>query len=104
MHDPNENENAAVPTHAHEHGDPHSHEHDREGRSDHGEAKPLDRLYALMKYMTGHNADHTRELEAMAGRLKEAGNEEACELTMEAVRFFDRGNEVLARALEKLSG
>ena len=56
-----------------------------------------------MKYMTGHNADHTRELEAMAGKLKEAGNEEAYELTMEAVRFFDQGNEVLARALEKIS-
>ena len=34
--------------------------------------------------------------------VKAAGNEEAYALAMEAVRFFDQGNEALARALEKL--
>ena len=120
MHDTNENKTAETHTHEHEHsyththehthehgeGHAHEHTHDHEGHHhhhDHGETKQLEQLYALMKYMTGHNADHTRELEAMAGKLKEAGNEEAYELTMEAVRFFDQGNEVLARALEKIS-
>ena len=120
MHDPNENKTAETHTHEHEHsyththehthehgeGHTHEHTHEHEGHHhhhDHGEAKPLDQLYALMKYMTGHNADHTRELETMAAKLKDAGNGEAYELTMEAVRFFDQGNEVLARALEKLS-
>ena len=108
MHDPNENKTAETHTHEHEYSYTHTHEHTHEHEvhhhhHDHSEAKPLEQLYALMKYMTGHNADHTRELEAMAGKLKEAGNEEAYELTMEAVRFFDQGNEVLARALEKIS-
>ena len=55
-----------------------------------------------MRYMTAHNADHTRELEDLAGQVRAAGNEESYELAMEAVRFFDQGNEALAKALEKL--
>lgn len=115
MHDPKENPAEELHTHEHEHtyththehahnhGEAHEHSHDHEHHHDHGEARPLDQLYALMRYMTGHNADHTRELETLAGQLKDAGNEEAYALTMEAVRFFDQGNEVLARALEKIS-
>ena len=108
MHDPNENKTAETHTHEHEYSYTHTHEHTHEHEvhqhhHDHSEAKPLEQLYALMKYMTGHNADHTRELETMAGKLKDAGNGEAYELTMEAVRFFDQGNEVLSKALEKIS-
>lgn len=108
MHDTNENKTAETHTHEHEYSYTHTHEHTHEHEvhhhhHDHSEAKPLEQLYALMKYMTGHNADHTRELETMAGKLKDAGNGEAYELTMEAVRFFDQGNEVLSKALEKIS-
>lgn len=123
MHDPTENkaeelhthEHEHTYTHTHEHAHPHgeehehrhdhehSHDHPHEHHHDHGEARPLDQLYALMRYMTGHNADHTRELETLAGQLKDAGNEEAYALTMEGVRFFDQGNAVLSKALEKLS-
>jgi hypothetical protein len=123
MHDPTENKAEELHTHEHEHTDTHTHEHTHphgeehehrhghehghdhphEHHHDHGEARPLDQLYALMRYMTGHNADHTRELETLAGQLKNAGNEEAYALTMEAVRFFDQGNAVLSKALEKLS-
>jgi hypothetical protein len=55
-----------------------------------------------MRYMAGHNADHTRELEGLAKELLEAGNREAYDLAMEAVRFFDQGNAALANALEKM--
>ena len=54
-----------------------------------------------MKYMAGHNADHTRELEELAGKARDAGAGEAYDLIMEAVRFFDQGNESLSKALEK---
>ena len=63
----------------------------------------MDQLTALMRYMAGHNADHTRELEELAGGLKAAGKQEAYDLAMEAVRFFDQGNEALKKALEKLA-
>ncbi len=109
MHDPTDNRAEELHAHEHEHTYAHAHEHSHshgeahDHGHDHGEARPLDRLYALMRYMTGHNADHTRELETLAGQLKDAGNEEAYALAMEAVRFFDQGNAVLSRALEKLS-
>lgn len=107
MHDPKENPAEEAHTHTHEHTHDHEHSHDHghphEHHHDHGEARPLDQLYALIRYMSGHNADHTRELEALAGQLKDAGNQEAYALAMEAVGFFDQGNAVLARVLEKLS-
>ena len=105
-----EHEHEHLHEHAHEHthadGTVHSHPHDHEHSHDHdhphGEApQPMAQLFALMKYMAGHNADHTRELEGLAGKAKEAGADEAYDLIMEAVRFFDQGNEALAKALEK---
>ena len=93
--------------HTHEHDAPHSHEHDHPHHHEHhhehgaGPAQPLEQLFALMKYMAGHNADHTRELEGLAGQAKAAGAAEAYDLIMEAVRFFDQGNESLSKALEK---
>ena len=104
MHDPKENQAEKAHTHDHEHShEHHEHHHDHDHHHDNGEAKPLDQLYALIRYMSGHNADHTRELEALAGQLKDAGNQEAYALAMEAVGYFDQGNAVLARVLEKLS-
>ena len=55
-----------------------------------------------MKYMAGHNADHTRELEGLAKEVQAAGNLAAYDQIMEAVRFFDQGNEALGKALEML--
>ena len=93
--------------HLHEHDAPHSHDHDHPHHHEHnhehgaGPAQPLEQLFALMKYMAGHNADHTRELEGLAGQARAAGAAEAYDLIMEAVRFFDQGNESLSKALEK---
>ena len=91
--------------HLHEHDAPHTHEHDHAHHHEHehpaSPAQPMAQLYALMKYMAGHNADHTRELEGLAAQAKDAGAAEAYDLIMEAVRFFDQGNESLSKALEK---
>ena len=89
--------------HTHDHGEGHEHTHEHHHEHSHGDApaQPMEQLYALMKYMAGHNADHTRELEGLAGKAKEAGADEAYDLIMEAVRFFDQGNESLSKALEK---
>ena len=89
------------PMHEHSHDHPHPHEHTHEHTHGGAAAQPMEQLYALMKYMAGHNADHTRELEGLAGKAKEAGAAEAYDLIMEAVRFFDQGNESLGKALEK---
>ena len=92
-------------THPHEHDPEHEHAHEHEAHHhhhDHGAEQPAEKLHALMHYMAGHNRDHTKELEVLAGQVKEAGNEEAYAAVMDAVRFFDQGNEALARALEKI--
>ena len=104
-------EHGHVHGHTHDHGDGHAHTHEHlhaEGEPhthEHGAAaaQPMDQLYALMKYMAGHNADHTRELEELAAKARDAGNAEGCDLIMEAVRFFDQGNEALSKALEKFA-
>lgn len=86
-------------THTHPEEDlAHHHEHHHE--HPHSSGKPVEELYALMKYMAGHNASHTRELEHLAGEVRDAGNSEAYDHIMEAVRFFDEGNTALAKALE----
>ncbi len=99
---PHSHEDSEGHAHEHPHAD-HGHDHDHHGHShahEHG-GRPADQLFALMKYMAGHNADHTRELEGLAGKAREAGAGEAYDLIMEAVRFFDQGNESLSKALEK---
>ena len=73
------------------------HHHDHDGQA------PADKLYALMNYMVAHNEDHTHELEHLAEHVKEAGNSEAYDLAMEAVRFYDQGNEALKKALGKMN-
>lgn len=78
--------------HEHHH---HHHDHGDEGTS-------YERLLALLKYMSGHNSDHTEELAHLALQVKEMGNTEAYNLTMEAVRFFEQGNGALKKALEHM--
>ena len=89
--------------HEHEHGHDHHHDHDHEHHHhhDHDDA-PADKLHALMNYMVTHNADHTAELEHLAGHIKESGNDNAYDLAMEAVKLYTQGTEVLKKALEAL--
>ena len=105
---PHDHEHSHIHEHAHTHSDgvththPHEHAHTHEHHHEHGEGKPLEELLALMKYMTGHNAAHTQELEALAQEVRDAGQDAAYDDIMEAVRRFTEGNAALARALEKM--
>jgi hypothetical protein len=62
----------------------------------------MEELLALMKYMTGHNASHTHELEELAHEVRHAGQDATYDEIMEAVRLFSDGNAALAKALEKM--
>jgi hypothetical protein len=55
-----------------------------------------------MNYMVTHNADHTAELEHLAEHIREAGNDKAYDLAMEAARLYTQGTEVLKKALEAM--
>ena len=75
--------------HAHEHEHHHSH-------------TPMEELLALMKYMTGHNAAHARELAELAVKLDEAGSHASYHKVMDAVACFEQGNNMLAEVLKEL--
>ena len=62
----------------------------------------MDELMALMKYMTGHNAAHAKELADLASQLDKAGNHMAYEQVMAAVSDFEKGNMRLSVVLQSL--
>ena len=82
-------------SHAHHHEHTHSHEH-------HHSHTPMDELLALMKYMTGHNAAHAKELADLAYKLDEAGSHMAYHKVMDAVACFEQGNNMLSEVLHEL--
>ena len=75
------------------HHNPNTHNHNH---------TPMDELVALMKYMTGHNAAHAKELADLANKLDEAGNHAAYSKVMQAVACFEQGNGMLAEVLKEL--
>ena len=88
--------------HLHEHGhEHHHHHHDHEHHHEHAHT-PMEELLALMKYMTGHNAAHAKELADLAVKLDEAGSHAAYHKVMDAVACFDQGNNMLAEVLKEL--
>ena len=95
-------------SHDHEH---HHHHHDHEHHDCSGncggcnggcEHTPMEELLALMKYMTGHNAAHARELADLAVQLDKAGQHEAYHQVMHAVEDFEKGNLRLSAVLASL--
>lgn len=90
--------------HDHEQGHCHNHEHDHEccGGHCHHQHTPMEELTALMKYMTGHNAAHAKELADLALQLEKAGNHMAYEQVMAAVSDFEKGNLRLSAVLASL--
>jgi hypothetical protein len=62
----------------------------------------MDELLALMKYMTGHNAAHAKELADLAYKLDEAGSHMAYHKVMDAVACFEQGNNMLSEVLHEL--
>ena len=57
---------------------------------------------ALMQYMINHNAAHARELEGLAKKLGELGNEAAAQQVLAAVSEFEKGNVRLSAVLASL--
>ena len=85
--------------HTHEHHHHHHHSHDHHHEHCH---TPMEELVALMKYMTGHNAAHAKELADLAVKLDEAGNHMAYHKVMDAVACFEQGNGMLEAVLQEL--
>lgn len=88
-------------THSHEHPHTHDHLHEHDHEHHHSHA-PMDELLALMKYMTGHNAAHAKELAELAYKLDEVGSHMAYHKVMDAVACFEQGNNMLAEVLHEL--
>ena len=98
---PHTHEHTHEHTHSHEH--PHEHDHLHDGDTPHEHAHtPGEQLIALMKYMVGHNAAHTKELADLASQLEQTGQQGAVEKVKVAVSAFEQGNEKLAEALKEL--
>ena len=97
-------------THSHEHVHPHTHAHvhgDGEGHChSHGEqgGTASEQTVALLRYMLGHNRDHTEEIHQLAHRLEAEGLTEQAACIFEGVEHYAHGNEHLAKALEMLTG
>ena len=66
------------------------------------EHSPMEELTALMKYMVGHNASHTRELAKLADQFRIAGNAAAYQQVMAAVSDYEKGNLRLSVVLNSL--
>lgn len=81
--------------HEHDHGHEHHHDHP-------SGAAPKEELAAMLRYMVGHNAAHTKELAELAGQLKEAGKPGQYERVMQAVEEFRQANARLEGVLEEL--
>ena len=62
----------------------------------------MEELVALMKYMTGHNAAHAKELADLAKQFQIVGNPMAYEQVMAAVSDFEKGNLRLSAILASL--
>lgn len=90
------------------HGQDHDHQHDHDCTGNCGSCgtacshTPMEELIALMKYMAGHNAAHTRELAELAIQLEKAGSHAAYEQVMAAVSDFEKGNLRLSAILASL--
>lgn len=83
--------------HEHSHGQEHAHQGDCQGCD--GCAQPVNQNEALLGYMLQHNQSHAAELDQMAGKLREAGLEDAAEQIKKAVDEFEKGNLYLGVAL-----
>ena len=95
--------------HEHCHDQGHCHGHDHCHHDHHGcqcgghcHHTPVEELVALMKYMVGHNASHTRELVELARKLEQSGNHMAYEQVMAAVSDFEKGNLRLSAVMASL--
>ena len=112
---PHGHEHTHVHTHTYEHSHEHTHEHGHEEAHEHshGESacagkectsecqgcKPVNQNEALLTYMLSHNEHHAAELDQMAEKLRQSGQEKAAEQIKKAVDEFQKGNMYLGVAL-----
>lgn len=80
----------------------HDHEHHHEHHDHAPGATPREELVAMLRYMAGHNATHTKELAELAGQLETAGEHEQYQQVMQAVEEYRQANARLQGVLEKL--
>lgn len=98
-------EDAHEHTHGHGHEDAHEHSHGesacagKECTSECGGCKPGNQNEALLTYMLSHNEHHAVELDQMAEKLRQSGQEKAAEQIRKAVDEFQKGNMYLGVAL-----
>lgn len=98
-------EDAHEHTHGHGHEDAHEHSHGesacagKECTSECGGCKPGNQNEALLTYMLSHNEHHAAELDEMAEKLRQSGQEKAAEQIRKAVDEFQKGNMYLGVAL-----
>ena len=83
------NPNAFRFHHDHDHDHEHCHEHEHDCHEC-GGCDPMTETLALMQYMINHNAAHARELEGLAKKLGELGNEAAAQQVLAAVSEFEK--------------
>lgn len=83
--------------HCHGSEDGHCHSHGEHTHS-HGAAS-AGKNAALLKYMLDHNTHHAAELDQMAQKLSQDGQNEAAEQIRRAVDEFQKGNMYLGLAL-----
>lgn len=77
--------------------------HEQEQHHDHAHgATPMEELTAMLRYMVGHNAAHTRELAELAGQLDTAGRHGQYEQVMQAVKEYQQANGRLQDVLKNL--
>ena len=77
----------------------HNHDHDHEHEHSH-DFTPEQELLALVHYMAHHNADHADELEDLAEKINEIGNNEAYNKLTAAIAKFREGTELLEEVME----
>ena len=114
--------------HTHEHSHQHGHEEDHDHSHTHGEhascegqecaqectgcghshedhahSEVSDKNTALLNYMLQHNEHHAAELDMLAGKLKEDGQEDAAEQIRRDVDEYQKGNLYLKLAAATLA-
>lgn len=92
--------------HEHAQGEHHVHAHGTDCQSDCAagcqgcaEHDPKKENVALLTYMLQHNEHHAAELDQMAQKLRESGQETAADQIRRAVDEFQKGNLYLSIAL-----
>lgn len=89
-------------THTHGHMHPHEHTHVHDHDLADGSAEEEIKIIRLLEYIYTHNISHTEELNTYVDKLKAMGQETAAQKLMEAVKFYQEGNENIHLALHVL--